>query len=66
MVFVFAALAEFVIVKVLDKQYQDQKNSLSDSTRLIYMVSWLRPKNSKTPQIDFFAEKFTDEYNVGA
>ncbi|XP_044730107.1 glycine receptor subunit alpha-4 isoform X2 [Chrysoperla carnea] len=37
MVFVFAALAEFVIVKVLDVKYQSRKNMITDASRLIPM-----------------------------
>lgn len=40
MMFVFAALGEFVVVKVLDKQYQMNKNKAQDSLpRIIPVVS---------------------------
>lgn len=41
MVFVFAALGEFVVVKVLDVQYQlNKKKSQDGIPRIIPVVSW--------------------------
>lgn len=40
MMFVFAALGEFVVVKVLDKQYQMNKNKMQESMpRIIPVVN---------------------------
>lgn len=46
MVSVFAALAEFVVVKVLDVQYQYQVNKIP---KVLPMVSIILRKNYKIP-----------------
>lgn len=50
MMFVFAALGEFVVVKVLDKQYQMNKNKAQELPRIIPVVSKVHLVPWKTRQ----------------
>lgn len=53
MMFVFAALGEFVVVKVLDKQYQMNKSKAQDSMPRIIPVVMLK-KMSNYNYISYF------------